>query len=122
MLPSNPILLAQPLATGLALLWSSRVPNIRGVIGIGRAQAGLSPKHIFQNSNPYTFLVDRYVADIAPRPLALIMHTKSSLGGDEDEMNGLFHTSKPPHRFERTSKLSLNLLLELLNWVLENSN
>ncbi|MEM7336378.1 MAG: hypothetical protein AAF490_30135 [Chloroflexota bacterium] len=121
MLPSNPIILAQPLATGLALLWSSRVSNIRGVIGIGRAQAGLSPKHIFHNNNPYTFLVDRYVSDIAPRPLALIMHTKSSLGGDEDEMNGLFHTSKPPHRFERTSKLSLNLILELLTWATENS-
>lgn len=121
MLPGKPIILAQPLAAGLGLLWTSRVNQIRGVVAIGRAQAGLSPKHIFQNNNPYTFLVDRYVSDIAPRPLALVMHTKSSLGGDEDEMNGLFHTSKPPHRFERTSKLSLNLLQELLTWAVENS-
>lgn len=121
MLPNRPIIMAQPLAAGLALLWSSRVSQVRGVIAIGRAQAGFSPKHIFQNSNPYTYLVDRYVPDIAPRPLAFVMHTKSSLGGDEDEMNGLFHTSKPAHRFERTSKLSLSLLLELLHWVTENS-
>ena len=121
MLPSEPIILAQPLAAGLAIVWSSRVSTIRGVIAIGRAQAGLSPKHIFHNSNPYTFLVDRYIADIAPRPIALVMHTKSSLGGDEDEMNGLFHTSKDPHRIERTSKLSLNLLLELLAWATDKS-
>lgn len=121
MLPSNPIIMAQPLAAGLALMWASRVGNVRGVVAIGRAQAGLSPKHIFHNSNPYTYLVDRYVADISPRPLALVMHTKSALGGDEDEMNGLFHSSKAPHRLERTDKLSLNLLLDLLSWVTENS-
>lgn len=114
-------MLAQPLAAGLALMWASRVNSVRGVVAIGRAQAGMSPKHIFHNSNPYTYLVDRYVADIAPRPLALVMHTKSSMGGDEDEMNGLYHSSKPPNRLERTDRLSLNLLLELLTWITENS-
>lgn len=117
MLPNEPYLIAQPLAAGLGLLWASGVKQIKGVIAIGRAQAGLSPKHIFYNSNPYTFLLDRYVSHIAPRPLAFVMHSENALGGDEDEMNGLYHTSKSPHRLERARNLNLDLLLELLQWL-----
>lgn len=122
MLPSGPILMSQPLASGLALIWGSRVSSVRGVVAIGRAQAGLSPKHIFHNSNPYNYLVSRYVANISPKPLALLMHTGSSLGGDEDEMNALFQTSKPPHRLERTDKLSFELIVELLHWANKNAS
>lgn len=119
MLPGNPIVLAQPLAAGLGLMWASRVQSVRGIVSIGSAQAGLSPQHIFQNSNPYTYLIDRYVADIAPSPLALVLHTNSNLGGSEDELGGLFHRSKLPHRLETTPKLTLELILELLEWVAE---
>ena len=121
MLPTKPIIIGHPLASGLAMLWTSGVKNIRGVIAIGKAQAGFSPNHIFQNSNPYTFLLDRYVRNIAPRPLALLMHKSSALGGDEDEMNRLFQTSNPPHRLERANEVTLDVLLELLKWVEEES-
>lgn len=117
MLPSKPILVGQPLAAGLALLWASRVNKVAGVIAIGRAQAGFSPSHIFHNNNPYTYLLHRHVAEISPRPLALVMLKGSALGGDEDEMATLMQSSKLPNRFEQASSLSLELLLELLNWV-----
>jgi hypothetical protein len=117
MLPSKPIIVGQPLAAGLALLWASRVNKVTGVIAVGRAQAGLSPSHIFHNNNPYTYLLHRHVAEISPRPLALVMLKGSALGGDEDEMATLMQSSKLPNRLEQVSSLSLELLLELLNWM-----
>lgn len=121
MLPSRPIIIGQPLASGLALLWASRVKNVRGIIAIGRAQAGFSPGHIFHNSNPYTFLIHRYVPDISPRPLALVMHTDHPMGGDEDELATLFQSSKRPHRAERTDEVDREFLLELLTWIRKES-
>ena len=117
MLPSKPIIVAQPLAAGLGLLWASQVNKVAGVIAIGRAQAGLSPSHIFQNNNPYTYLLHRHVAEISPRPMALVMLQGNALGGDEDEMATLMQSSKLPNRLEQTSSLTLELLQELLTWV-----
>lgn len=117
MLPSKPIIVGQPLAAGLGLLWTSRVNKVTGVIAVGRAQAGLSPSHIFHNNNPYTYLLHRFVAEISPRPMALVMLKGNALGGDEDEMATLMQSSNMPHRLEQVSSLSLDLLLELLTWV-----
>jgi hypothetical protein len=116
MLPSKPIVVAQPLAAGLGLMWASRVNKVAGVIAIGRAQAGLSPSHIFHNSNPYTYLLHRYVPEISPRPMALVMLKGNALGGDEDEMATLMQSSKLPNRLEQVDRLSPKLLLELLTW------
>lgn len=121
MLPTKPIIISQPLASGLGILWASGVKKVKGLIAIGRAQAGVSPKHIFQNSNPYTFLLDRYIGEIAPRPLTLLMHNNNALGGSEDEMNGLFQTSKPPHRLERIKKVTADVLIDLLQWTVESA-
>ena len=121
MLPTKPIIVGQPLASGLGLMWASGVTNVKGVIAIGKAQSGFSPKHIFQNSNPYTYLISRYVRDIAPRPMALVMHEKNALGGDEDEMNGLLQAGKSPNRLERVEKVTLSVLLDMLKWVQEES-
>jgi len=121
MLPSEPIIISQPLASGLGIMWTSGVQKVRGLIAIGRAKAGLSPKHIFHNNNPYSFLLNRYLDDIAGRPFTLVMHKENSLGGDEDEMNALFQTSKEPHRLERVRRVTLDLLLTLLKWTEEKS-
>lgn len=121
MLPTKPVIISQPLASGIGIIWAGGVKKVRGIIAIGRAQAGLTPQHIFQNSNPYTFLLDRYIGNIAHRPIALIMHKKNTLGGSEDEMSSLFHTSKPPHRLERVPEITAEVLLEQLQWILENS-
>jgi hypothetical protein len=88
-----------------------------GVIAVGRAQAGLSPSHIFHNNNPYTYLLHRHIPDISPRPLALVLLKGNALGGDEDEMATLMQSSQMPNRLEQISSLSLDLLLELLTWV-----
>lgn len=117
MLPSKPIIIGQPLAAGLGMMWASSVNKVAGVIAIGRAQAGMSPSHIFHNNNPYTYLLHRYVAEISPRPLALVQLQGNPLGGDENEMATLMQSSKMPHRLEQVSSLSMELILELLTWV-----
>jgi pimeloyl-ACP methyl ester carboxylesterase len=117
MLPAPPILIGQPMAAGLALLWASRVPQVKGVIAIGRAQAGFSPAHIFQNSNPYTYLLSRYAREIAPRPAALVMLTEHTMGGDEQEVAALYQSLQEPRRLEKLDRLSFTTLQELIEWV-----
>lgn len=120
MLPSNPIVVAQPLASGLAMIWAAGVKKLQGLVGIGRSQAGLAPSHIFHNNNPYTYLVHRHVAKIAPRPLVLVLHKNHPLGGDDDELATLYQSSKPPHRFERVDQVNSAFLLEMIKWIREN--
>ncbi|HEX6386224.1 MAG TPA: hypothetical protein VF177_16250, partial [Anaerolineae bacterium] len=79
------------------------------------------PSHIFHNSNPYTFLIHRYVPDISPRPLALVMHSGHAMGGDEDELATLFQSSKRPHRVKRSDEVNREFLLELLAWIRKES-
>lgn len=120
MLPSKPIVIAQPLAAGLAVMWASLQEEIRGLIAIGRAQIGLRPSHIFANPNPYTYLLSRYTPKISPRPLALVILKGHPQGGDDDEMANLYQNSKDPHRIERVEKLSPQFLLNLLAWIQED--
>lgn len=117
MLPSAPIIIGQPMAAGLALLWTCRIPQVKGVIAIGRAQAGFTPAHIFQNSNPYTYLLSRYMKEIAPRPAALVALSDHALGGDEQEYTAIFQSLQEPRRLEKMAKLSFAALQELVQWV-----
>ena len=120
MLPSEPIVIGNSLASGLALMWGAGVPRIKGVVAIGRTQAGLQPSHIFNNANPYTFMLSRKVAKIAPRPLSLIRLEQHPMGGDDETMKALFESSKEPHRYETAVSLSPELLIEHIKWVEEN--
>jgi hypothetical protein len=120
MLPSEPIVVGNPLAAGLVMLWGIGVPRIKGVIAIGKAQSGLEPSHVFNNANPYTFMLSRKVADIAPRPLSLIRLEKHPLGGDDAAMEVLYKSSQEPHRYETAVSLTPELLIEHLKWVEAN--
>ncbi len=120
MLPTAPIIIGRPLSAGLALMWAANISSIRGVIAIGRAQAGFNPGHIFHNRNPYTFALHRQMAHISPRPVVLVQHVKHPLGGDKDELDLLFQSSQEPRRFEKTQKLSSKFLLEMVRWIEEN--
>ncbi len=117
MLPSDPIVIGNPLAAGLAMIWGVGVHRVRGVIAIGRAQSGLQPPHIFNNANPYTFLLSRKISDISPRSLAIVYQKDHPLGGEEDKLEALFKSSKAPHRFDTVSDISPQFLQELLAWV-----
>lgn len=117
MLPSAPTLIGQPMAAGLALLWASHVPQINGVIAIGRAQMGLTPAHIFHNSNPYTYLLGRHVKNITPRAAALVKLAEHPLGGDDQEFDQLYQSLQNPRRLEKIDKLSFAALQELIQWV-----
>ncbi len=121
MLVSNAVIIAHPLSAGLGLIWASRISRINGIIAMGRAQAGLSPKHIFQNNNPYTFMLHRYTPNIAPRPLCLVKLNGHPLGGDDKELNSLFDSSQEPHRLERIDQLSIKFFLSQLDWIRESA-
>jgi hypothetical protein len=120
MLPSKPIIIGRPLAAGLALLWATNVGDNRGVIAIGLAQSGFHPAHVFQNSNPYNFMLSRLVGQISPRPTALVQHVSHKLGGDEKELDKLFQNSKEPRLLEKTDKLSSKFLIGLVRWIEKN--
>lgn len=121
MLPVGPtVVVGQPLGAGLALAWASVVPELRGVVAIGRAQAGLQPPHIFANDDPADFRLSQLVSRLGERPLALVQHTGHPLGGDEAELKTLFQSSQDPHRFAVVGEVDADFLRELVAWVLEN--
>jgi hypothetical protein len=120
MLPNEPYIIGNPLASGLAMLWGAGVPRIKGVLAIGRAQAGLQPKHIFNNSNPYTFMVSRKVSDIAPRPLSILRLEKHPMGGEDETLLALYNSSKEPHRYETAVSVTPELLIEHVKWLQAN--
>ncbi len=121
MLPNEPVVIGQPMGAGLALLWATRNSSIRGVIAIGRTMAGFAPSHVFQNRNPHTYFLPRYVGNIAPRPVALVQ-LKGPMGGDTQRMQALFENLQEPHRWEKADDLSPELLLELVQWMLESKS
>ncbi len=117
MLTTAPIIVGQPLASGLAIMWAAGVNDIRGTVAIGRAQVGLRPSHIFQNRNPYNFLLHRYTPKISPRPMVYVMNKAQKMGGDEDEFATLYQNTKDPRRLEQVEKLSASHIQEYLEWI-----
>ena len=121
MLPNEPIVIAQPLAAGLALYWASQSQQIRGTIAIGRAQSGLAPAHVFDNSEHHAFALPRYLPDISPRPVVLVQHVNNPMGSTEERMKALFECSQEPHRLERVRDISPKFLLDMVRWIEEYS-
>ncbi len=120
MLRGRPIIISEPLSAGLALMWASLTPQVRGVIAIGRAQSGLAPKHIFNNDNPYSYLLTRHIIRIAPRPVVLVHLEGHANGGKKKNVAALFQASQPPHRLERVAKITPQFLMEMIEWVAAN--
>jgi len=122
MLPQNPIVIGQPMSAGLAVLWGTLTDKVKGVVAIGRAQAGLQPAHIFVTDNPYTFLLTRQVGKLAPRPFVLVKQSGHALGGDDEEMAALFNSSQEPHRFEVVENIDASFLTQMVKWVRDISS
>jgi hypothetical protein len=121
MLPNAPIAVGQPLGAGLALLWAAQNSALQGVIAIGRTLAGFAPAHVFQNQNPQTYFLPRYVGQIAPRPVALVQ-LKGAMGGSTQRNRALYENLQEPRRWEKLEGLTPELLLELVQWVAENQS
>ncbi|PID84843.1 MAG: hypothetical protein CSA11_04650 [Chloroflexi bacterium] len=117
MLPNDPMLIGNPLASGLAMIWASGVERIKGVIAIGRAQSGLQLNHIFDNTHPHTFMLSKKVGNIAPRPLSLIRLENHPMGGHDSTLKSLLASSKEPHRYETAATLTPQLLVKQLKWI-----
>jgi len=112
-------IVGRPVAAGLALLWSSGVEEVDGVIAAGLAQIAFKPKHIFSANNPHTFFLGRHVHRIGPRAAAFVLEEGHRLGGTPDELAALYETCTGPRRMEKVEQLSPQLLLELLHWLQE---
>jgi hypothetical protein len=108
------------LAAGLALTWAIHVQAISGVIAIGRAQASLSPRHIFDNDNPLTYQLGRHIPNIAPRPIALVTPGPAKDSAADKELSTLHQCSLAPHRLDQAEVVTPEFILGLLSWIREN--
>jgi hypothetical protein len=117
LLNGNPLIVGQPISAGLALLWMAGVDQMAGVIAIGRAQAAFQSGHIFKNYNPHAFFLGRFVANITPRPVVLVINEGHPLGGTADELGAILETCREPRRLERTREINPPFLMNLLNWL-----
>jgi hypothetical protein len=111
-----PVIFAQPIASGLGMIWASGVEHILGIVAIGRTQLGFTPSHIFKNDNPHTYFVSRYVGKISPLPVALVLDGRSKRE-DADELATLYQMAKSPRRLERIKYVTPEVALDLVNWV-----
>lgn len=114
---ADPFLIAQPIAAGLGLLWGALVARVQGVVAIGRAQPAFQPQHLFDQSQPHTYMLSRYMGRIAPRPVVLVWQEGHALGGDKRELAELYKVTAEPRRVERTAEVSPQFLLDLLAWM-----
>lgn len=113
---AEPYVIGQPLSAGIAIIWGALVDKVKGVTAIGRASSIFKANHVFDNSQPHTFVLTRYVGRISPRPVALVWHEGNSLGGDKQELAALYQTAGDPKRLERTKEISPQFLYKLLKW------
>lgn len=120
MLSASPILIGQPLAAGLALTWAIHVKAICGVIAIGRSQASMSPRHIFDNDNPLTYQLARHIPNISPRPTALVTPGPAKDSSADKELRMLHQSSLAPHRLDQAEQVSPVFLHGLITWIREN--
>lgn len=112
-----PVLIGQPLGAGLALLWTCGLENAQGVISIGQAQAVFDAWHIFENNNPHSYFINRYLYQIPPRPAVFVLIENSELGGDPREIAAFYATISHPRLADKTKEVSPRYLLKLLAWI-----
>lgn len=117
MLPNDPYLVAQPLASGLALLIAAGVEKVQGVVAIGRAQAGLAPSHIFDLSNGNHFNLRTHLGHIAPRPVILVKQENHPMGGSQNEMNNLLDWTAEPHKQITTTSIDADFIRAQLTYL-----
>lgn len=115
-LPQAPLLIGQPVAAGLALLWASGVENTAGAIAVGQAQVAFKPRHIFANDNPRTFFIPQHLRGASHKALALVLVTDHPLGGEREELAAIYETYSGPRRMETTKEVTPSFLLEMLDW------
>lgn len=121
MLPSPPIIIAHPLAAGLGLVWAATGKDVRGLIAIGRAQSGLAASHIFQNRNPHSFKLSRFIKNMATRPIVYVHYKGHPLGGDPQRLKAMYDQSPEPRKITAVSTITPDFLLEQIKWIEDNN-
>jgi hypothetical protein len=116
-----PFIIAQPIASGLGLLLAAGPIPVAGVVSVGRAQASFVPSHVFNNSNPHTFFITRYVKRISPRPAVFVLDSRSRKE-DTEELATLLKSSGDPKRLEKTRLITPKFLFEMIDWIKESQD
>lgn len=116
-IPESPIIIGQPLGAGLALLWACGIQKIQGVVSIGKAQEVFDPWHMFDNDNPHSYFINRFLYQLSPRPAVFVMIEDHELGGDAREIAAFFATTGHPRLAEKTKEVSPRFLLKMLAWI-----
>ncbi len=121
LLPEPAIIIGQPHGSGLAMLWACELEKIKGVISIGAAQDVFDAWHIFNNDNPHSYFISRYLYRITPRPIVFVVLDGHPMGGEAKEIAAYYATVGHPRLAEKTKEVSPRFLLKLLAWM-ENAN
>ncbi len=116
LIDADPYLIAMPISAGLGIVWAGAVSRVKGLIAVGLASVAFRAKHIFDLSNPRVYALPGYVSRITPRPLVLVWHEGSSVGGDKRELAALYKAAVDPRRLERAKDISPQFLLNALTW------
>lgn len=111
-----PTIIGQPIAAGLALLWTALYEAVQGCVAIGRMSTAFTAKHIFELEQGHNFSLSRYVNRVTPRPLTLVWLDGHPLGGHKKEMATLYKASGEPRQLQRTAEISPAFLLKALQW------
>ena len=118
-LDDNPFMIAQPVSAGLSILLTANIETIRGVIAVGRAQVVFKPWNIFNQENPYAFMLARHVYNIAPRPALFVVSERHKRPEEAEELSILYQTALEPRKFVRVQQIDPATLLKMMVW-LEN--
>ncbi len=121
MLPQKPVVIGQPMSAGLAVLWGAGSEQVRAVVAIGRAQAGLQLNHIFATDTS-DFTLGQYVGRMGERPFVLVRQAGHPLGGEDSEMAALFAQSQEPHRYEIINEVNAAFLSQVMGWIQARSS
>lgn len=116
---ASPILIGQPLGAGLALFWTTLIPEIKGVIAIGQMQAAFKAAHIFGRQAGKRFDLEKAAARITPRPITFVWQEGHPLTGTKKELAALYKNAGEPKKVARTSEISPQFLKKEVDWIIQ---
>lgn len=116
-LDKAPFMIAQPVSAGLAILLTANIETIQGLVAIGRAQMAFKPWHIFNQENPYAFMLARHVYNIAPRPVLFAVSERNKRPEEAEELSILYQTALEPRKLVRVPQIDPSTLLKMMVWL-----
>ncbi|MBN1317700.1 MAG: hypothetical protein JXA42_19610 [Anaerolineales bacterium] len=113
-------IIARAMAAGPALMMATLVPKVDGVIVTGPAQEGFSSGYIFNRYNPANFLISRAIKNLAPRPAVFLWNRSEAGEHSPDDLKNIHDQMEKPRLWGIIPKVSGSVMLNALNWLVQN--